>query len=143
MADGQLVTVREAAAELGLPAFTIRHYCRRGYLVNARKVGGGWRIPSPIKVLPVDPPGPPRKVRAETIRAIRARFQAGDSPSRLARLHGVGETTIRRYCRGIRRGREEVRAAIRERHRNGVTLADLAAEYQLSERTIRQYVEGK
>lgn len=46
------LSVREASAETGLSASTIRELCAARLAVGARRVSGRWELPSPIRLRP-------------------------------------------------------------------------------------------
>lgn len=48
----EIVTVAEAAHELGVSERRVRVLCAEGRIVGARRVGRDWVIPRPIRVLP-------------------------------------------------------------------------------------------
>jgi len=49
---GEIATVAEAAAELGVSERRVRVLCAEGRIVGARRIGRDWVIPRPIRVVP-------------------------------------------------------------------------------------------
>ena len=59
-----IITVNDAARELGVSPIWIRVLCGQGRISGARKFGPAWAIPSPVRVLPGRPRGRPRRGEA-------------------------------------------------------------------------------
>ena len=48
----KLVTVSQAAEELGVQPVRVRQLCQQGRIKGAEKLGWAWVIPQPIKIIP-------------------------------------------------------------------------------------------
>ena len=60
-----LLSVNDAAAELGVTGSLVRRLCRAGRIAGAKKVGGHWVITSPITR--IAPSARPRRERKEEV----------------------------------------------------------------------------
>lgn len=57
----RLLTIPEAATELGVSAQRVRRLAARGRIVGAVKCGRDWLIPAPVRVTPGKPGRPARR----------------------------------------------------------------------------------
>jgi hypothetical protein len=48
----KLVTVTQAAEELGVKAGRVRQLCQQGRIKRTEKLGRAWVIPQPIEIIP-------------------------------------------------------------------------------------------
>jgi len=48
----KLVTVSQAAEELGVKPVRVRQLCQQGRIKGAEKLGWAWVIPQPVEIIP-------------------------------------------------------------------------------------------
>ena len=59
-----MLSITEAAKRLGVPARTLRLWCRQGRVTGARQVGPNWVLPDPLPPIERPAMGRPRRVKA-------------------------------------------------------------------------------